>query len=144
VSRIYQPSLSRLAGASDPARGGTSPVEIFDPSAPGVQCFGGPIAHLGYFSAEFVERRRWLRSVSLLICGTLPIPCRLDVGGGAIATVAIFLPGLLVLMGTTLLAGIARQAQGTSCDGRHQRGLLGAALYNPYGPARPSGQRISL
>jgi chromate transporter len=26
----------------------------------GVSCFGGPIAHLGYFRTEFVERRRWL------------------------------------------------------------------------------------
>jgi chromate transporter len=26
----------------------------------GCTCFGGPIAHLGYFRAEFVERRRWL------------------------------------------------------------------------------------
>ncbi|HEY1944492.1 MAG TPA: chromate efflux transporter [Roseiarcus sp.] len=26
----------------------------------GVSSFGGPIAHLGYFRAEFVERRRWL------------------------------------------------------------------------------------
>jgi chromate transporter len=26
----------------------------------GCSCFGGPIAHLGYFRAEFVERRRWL------------------------------------------------------------------------------------
>jgi chromate transporter len=26
----------------------------------GLTCFGGPIAHLGYYRAEFVERRRWL------------------------------------------------------------------------------------
>ena len=26
----------------------------------GVRSFGGPIAHLGYFRDEFVERRRWL------------------------------------------------------------------------------------
>ncbi|MGO9769979.1 MAG: chromate transporter, partial [Roseiarcus sp.] len=26
----------------------------------GSTSFGGPIAHLGYFRAEFVERRRWL------------------------------------------------------------------------------------
>src|SRR5580698_9719991 len=26
----------------------------------GCTSFGGPIAHLGYFRAEFVERRRWL------------------------------------------------------------------------------------
>ena len=26
----------------------------------GLTSFGGPIAHLGYFRREFVERRRWL------------------------------------------------------------------------------------
>src|ERR1700752_1485273 len=26
----------------------------------GVSCFGGPIAHIGYFRDEFVTRRRWL------------------------------------------------------------------------------------
>ena len=26
----------------------------------GVSCFGGPIAHIGYFRDEFVLRRRWI------------------------------------------------------------------------------------
>ena len=26
----------------------------------GLTSFGGPIAHIGYFHREFVERRRWL------------------------------------------------------------------------------------
>ena len=26
----------------------------------GFSCFGGPIAHIGYFREEFVVRRRWL------------------------------------------------------------------------------------
>lgn len=26
----------------------------------GLTCFGGPVAHLGYYRAEFVERRQWL------------------------------------------------------------------------------------
>ncbi|MGA8562440.1 MAG: chromate transporter, partial [Pseudolabrys sp.] len=26
----------------------------------GVSCFGGPIAHIGYFREEFVVQRRWL------------------------------------------------------------------------------------
>ncbi len=30
----------------------------------GLTSFGGPIAHLGYFRAEFVERRRWLSEQS--------------------------------------------------------------------------------
>ncbi len=30
----------------------------------GLTCFGGPIAHLGYFRVEFVDRRRWLTAGS--------------------------------------------------------------------------------
>jgi len=26
----------------------------------GLTSFGGPVAHIGYFRREFVERRRWL------------------------------------------------------------------------------------
>lgn len=26
----------------------------------GLSCFGGPIAHIGYFRDEFVVRRHWL------------------------------------------------------------------------------------
>lgn len=43
------------------ARAYHSPVEILLVFLRlGCTCFGGPIAHLGYFRAEFVERRRWL------------------------------------------------------------------------------------
>jgi len=27
----------------------------------GLTSFGGPVAHLGFFRTEFVDRRRWLR-----------------------------------------------------------------------------------
>jgi chromate transporter len=30
----------------------------------GLTSFGGPVAHLGYFRAEFVARRRWLTESS--------------------------------------------------------------------------------
>jgi chromate transporter len=33
----------------------------------GVSCFGGPIAHIGYFRQEFVVRRRWSRLVLIEI-----------------------------------------------------------------------------
>ncbi len=52
----------------------------------GLASFGGPVAHLGYFRAEFVERRRWLddRSYSDLIalCQFLPGPASSQVGIG--------------------------------------------------------------
>lgn len=50
----------------------------------GLTSFGGPVAHLGYFRAEFVERRRWLddRSYSDLValCQFLPGPASSQVG----------------------------------------------------------------
>ena len=50
----------------------------------GLTSFGGPIAHLGYFRAEFVERRRWLddRSYADLValCQFLPGPASSQVG----------------------------------------------------------------
>ena len=40
--------------------------------------FGGPVAHLGYFRAEFVERRRWLDENTfadlVALCQFLPGP----------------------------------------------------------------------
>ncbi|HTO23521.1 MAG TPA: chromate transporter, partial [Spirochaetia bacterium] len=30
----------------------------------GMTSFGGPVAHLGYFHAEFVVRRRWITEVA--------------------------------------------------------------------------------
>ena len=44
----------------------------------GLTSFGGPIAHLGYFRSEFVERRRWLDDHSysdlVALCQFLPGP----------------------------------------------------------------------
>ncbi|WMD19706.1 chromate efflux transporter [Achromobacter seleniivolatilans] len=65
------------------ARG--SAVEVFGAFLKlGLTSFGGPIAHLGYFRSEFVERRRWLddRSYSDLValCQFLPGPASSQVG----------------------------------------------------------------
>lgn len=50
----------------------------------GLTSFGGPVAHLGYFRAEVVERRRWLddRSYTDLValCQFLPGPASSQVG----------------------------------------------------------------
>ncbi|MBB5215367.1 chromate efflux transporter [Parapusillimonas granuli] len=50
----------------------------------GMTSFGGPIAHLGYFRAEFVERRRWLNdrdySDLVALCQFLPGPSSSQVG----------------------------------------------------------------
>src|SRR5579864_440061 len=44
----------------------------------GLTSFGGPVAHLGYYRAEFVERRRWLDESHfadiVALCQFLPGP----------------------------------------------------------------------
>lgn len=79
----------------------------------GLTSFGGPIAHLGYFRAEFVTRRRWLSERSyadlVALCQFLPGPASSQVGlalglsrsgyAGALAAWAGFtLPSALALI----------------------------------------------
>ncbi len=50
----------------------------------GLTSFGGPVAHLGYFRAEFVQRRRWLTESAyadiVALCSFLPGPTSSQVG----------------------------------------------------------------
>lgn len=50
----------------------------------GLTAFGGPVAHLGYFRREFVERRRWVDEASfadlLALCQFLPGPASSQLG----------------------------------------------------------------
>ncbi len=79
----------------------------------GLTSFGGPLAHLGYFRTEFVERRRWLddRSYSDLValCQFLPGPASSQVGmalglrragwsGALAAWLGFTLPSAIVLI----------------------------------------------
>jgi chromate transporter len=52
----------------------------------GLTSFGGPVAHLGYFHTELVERRRWLDERSYVdlvaLCQFLPGPASSQVGIG--------------------------------------------------------------
>jgi len=61
----------------------------------GVTSFGGPVAHLGYFRAEFVERRRWLDEAAyadiVALCQFLPGPASSQTG----ISIGIFRAGLL-------------------------------------------------
>lgn len=90
-----------------------SALEVFGAfSRLGVTAFGGPIAHIGYFRREFVERRRWLSegrfSELLAISQFLPGPASSQLGfsigllrggwlGALAAFVAFTLPSALLL-----------------------------------------------
>jgi len=85
----------------------------------GLTCFGGPIAHLGYFRREFVERRRWLDDETFTdlvgLCQFLPGPASSQVGfsigllragwlGGLAAWLGFTLPSVLLLLGFAAIA----------------------------------------
>ena len=50
----------------------------------GLTSFGGPVAHIGYFRREFVERRRWVDDTEfarlLALCQFLPGPASSQTG----------------------------------------------------------------
>ncbi|HEX7111069.1 MAG TPA: chromate efflux transporter [Mizugakiibacter sp.] len=50
----------------------------------GLTSFGGPVAHLGYFHREFVERRQWIAAAdyaeTVAVCQFLPGPASSQVG----------------------------------------------------------------
>jgi chromate transporter len=77
----------------------------------GLTCFGGPIAHIGYFRDEFVARRRWLdeRSYAELValCQFLPGPASSQVGFSIGLMRAGYLGGLAAWTGFTLPSAIA-------------------------------------
>jgi len=82
----------------------------------GCRCFGGPVAHLGYFHAEFVRRRQWLDEEQytdlVALCNFLPGPAssqtvfaigmkRAGLAGALAASIGFLLPsaGLMMLFG---------------------------------------------
>ena len=97
----------------------------------GLTSFGGPIAHLGYFRREFVERLRWLDDETFTelvgLCQFLPGPASSQVGfsigllragwlGGLAAWCGFTLPSVLLLLGFAAIA--------PNLDGPVGRGLI--------------------
>jgi len=77
----------------------------------GLTSFGGPIAHLGYFRGEFVERRKWLSDGAyadlVALCQFLPGPASSQVGIG-LGLSRGGLPGALAAwLGFTLPSAVA-------------------------------------
>src|SRR5271165_5252699 len=77
----------------------------------GVSCFGGPIAHIGYFREEFVVRRRWLDEQTYAdlvgLCQFLPGPASSQVGFSIGLMRAGYRGGLAAWTGFTLPSAIA-------------------------------------
>ncbi len=77
----------------------------------GVTCFGGPIAHIGYFRDEFVVRRRWLDEHAYAdlvgLCQFLPGPASSQVGFAIGLMRAGYRGGLAAWAGFTLPSAVA-------------------------------------
>ncbi|AOY99793.1 chromate ion family chromate transporter [Cupriavidus sp. USMAHM13] len=85
----------------------------------GLTSFGGPVAHLGYFRREFVERRQWLSDEAFTdlvgLCQFLPGPASSQVGfsigmlragwlGGLAAWCGFTVPSILLLLAFAAIA----------------------------------------
>jgi chromate transporter len=105
----------------------------------GLTSFGGPIAHLGYFRAEFVERRKWLGESDyadlVALSQFLPGPASSQVGiairlsragyaGALAASTAFTLPSAIALV----LFAYGLSALGSGYTGGWLHGLKVAAV----------------
>ena len=76
----------------------------------GLTSFGGPVAHLGYFRTEFVERQKWLSESAyadlVALCQFLPGPASSQVGIGIGLSRAGLRGALAAWMGFTLPSAI--------------------------------------
>jgi len=96
-----------------------TPAEVFRVFLQlGLTCFGGPVAHLGYFRDELVSRRQWIDEAGyadlVALCQFLPGPASSQVGfslgvlrgngllGGLAAWAAFTFPSALILLAFAL------------------------------------------
>lgn len=72
----------------------------------GLTCFGGPIAHIGYFRDEFILRRKWIDEHAFAdlvgLCQFLPGPASSQVGFSIGLMRAGYLGALVAWTGFTL------------------------------------------
>ncbi|MDX8046447.1 chromate efflux transporter [Gracilibacillus sp. S3-1-1] len=77
----------------------------------GFTSFGGPIAHLGYFHEEYVQRRKWIEEKSyaelVALCQFLPGPASSQVGIGIGVMRGGVVGGIVSFLGFTLPSVIA-------------------------------------
>jgi len=88
-----------------------SPVEVLLAFLKlGLTCFGGPIAHIGYFRDDFVVRRRWLDETTyadlVALCQFLPGPASSQVGFSIGLMRAGYVGGLAAWTGFTLPSAV--------------------------------------
>ncbi|WIY61083.1 chromate transporter [Bacillus arachidis] len=116
-------------------------IEIFLVSLKlGLTSFGGPVAHLGYFHHEYVQKRKWMDERSygdlVALCQFLPGPASSQVGigiglsrGGLLGAIAAWtgftLPSVLVLV---FFASLLQQFHVTDAGWIHGLKLVAVAI----------------
>ena len=96
---------------SEASRRRSSALEVFWVALRlGLTSFGGPVAHLGYFREEYVQRRRWVDDAQyadlVALCQFLPGPASSQVGIAIGTLRAGYLGGLLAWIGFTLPSAV--------------------------------------
>ncbi|MEX2181066.1 MAG: chromate efflux transporter [Gemmatimonadaceae bacterium] len=125
-----------------PDAGASSAREVVTAFAQlGLTGFGGPIAHVGHFHREFVQRRRWLDDAEfanlVALCQSLPGPASSQLGfaiglrragwpGALGAFVAFTLPSALLLL--ALAAGASWMDRGVGPMLSHGLKLVAVAI----------------
>ena len=104
--------MTNTDAATPSARAAGSPREVFSIFLRlGLTCFGGPIAHIGYFRDEFVVRRKWLDEAAyadlVALCQFLPGPASSQVGFSIGLMRAGYIGALAAWTGFTLPSAIA-------------------------------------
>ncbi|OIQ92601.1 chromate transport protein [mine drainage metagenome] len=105
----------------------------------GLTSFGGPVAHLGYFREEFVERRKWLNGHAyadlVSLCQFLPGPASSQVGialgllsGGMRGALASWLGFTLPSAIALVLFGLVVRHLAGGMDGAWLHGLQVVAV----------------
>lgn len=111
-------------------KGSGSVAEVFKTFLQlGLTSFGGPVAHIGYFRQELIEKRQWMSeqqfSQLLAICQFLPGPASSQLGfslgllragwlGAFSAFIAFTLPSALLLIGFASTLPLLSSSLGTA------------------------------
>ena len=119
-----------MSAAPAPAVPGHSWAEVFRAFLYlGLTSFGGPVAHLGYFRREFVDKRRWLDEAAyadiVALCQFLPGPASSQVGislglmragypGALAAWLGFTMPSALLMIAFAYGASTLRDAAGAA------------------------------
>lgn len=125
----------------------------------GCLAFGGPVAHLGYFQAEFVRRRQWLSESEfadlVALCQFLPGPASSQVGfaighrqggvyGAFLAWLGFTLPSAVLMIGLAVGLSALGDLQGAGWIAGLKLAAVAVvanAIWNMAGKLCPDRQR---